>query len=125
MKSDDRARGIVARAFTFIEDVVYVGLGAMLALSAIMLLGGGAIAFVRQILAGTLAPAVIVLLDRLLLTLMVIELLYTVRCRSGSTRWFRSRSSLSALSPRPVAFSLLRRSSEALNIRIRWCFARR
>jgi hypothetical protein len=80
MKKDaDSTRGLVARAFTLIEDLVYVGLAALLAISAILLLGDGAVAFARQLSAGTIATAVIGLLDRLLLTLMIVELLYTVQ----------------------------------------------
>lgn len=78
-KEADGPRGIVARAFTWVEDIVYVGLGALLAASALLLLGGGAVTFARQIAAGTLAAGVIGLLDRLLLTLMIVELLYTVQ----------------------------------------------
>jgi hypothetical protein len=78
-KEADGPRGIVARAFTWVEDIVYVGLGALLAASALLLLGSGAVAFVRQVAAGTLAAGVIGLLDRLLLTLMIVELLYTVQ----------------------------------------------
>jgi len=72
-------RGIVARAFTMVEDIVYVGLGTLLAASALLLLGGGAVTFARQVAAGTLAAGVVGLLDRLLLTLMIVELLYTVQ----------------------------------------------
>lgn len=78
-KEPDGTRGLVARAFTWIEDIVYVGLGALLAIGALLLLGGGAVTFARQITSGTLTVAVIGLLDRLLLTLMVVELLYTVQ----------------------------------------------
>lgn len=79
MKPDKNTRGIVARAFTWVEDIVYVGLGLLLAISALLLLGSGAIAFARAVSDGQLAGAVISLLDRLLLTLMIVELLYTVQ----------------------------------------------
>lgn len=81
MKKDDAegTRGIVARALTSVEDIVYVGLGALLAVSALLLLGTGAVAFARQVSTGAIAPAVIGILDRLLLTLMIVELLYTVQ----------------------------------------------
>jgi phosphate-starvation-inducible protein E len=78
-KADKDTRGIVARAFTWVEDVVYVGLGLLLAISALLLLGSGAVAFARAVSDGQLAAAVISLLDRLLLTLMIVELLYTVQ----------------------------------------------
>jgi len=78
-KADKDTRGIVARAFTWVEDIVYVGLGLLLAISALLLLGSGAVAFARAVSDGQLASAVISLLDRLLLTLMIVELLYTVQ----------------------------------------------
>ena len=78
-KVDKDTRGIVARAFTWVEDIVYVGLGLLLAISALLLLGSGAVAFARAVSDGQLAAAVISLLDRLLLTLMIDELLYTVQ----------------------------------------------
>jgi uncharacterized membrane protein (DUF373 family) len=73
------ARGIVARAFSIIEDVVYVGMGLLLAFSAIALLVTGAIELFRLTTQGTSLQAVIGLLDRTLLVLMLVELLYTVR----------------------------------------------
>jgi hypothetical protein len=72
-------RGLLSQAFTWVEDAVYVGLGALLAFSAVLLLISGAIAFAHQLVAGPIAAAVIGLLDRLLLTLMIVELLYTVQ----------------------------------------------
>ena len=73
------ARAVVARGFTHIEDVVYVGLGVLLAGSAIVLLADGAILFVRTLLAGELPAHVIRLLDRILLILMIAEILYTLQ----------------------------------------------
>jgi hypothetical protein len=72
-------RGIVARGFTWIEDIVYVGLGALLAISAVLLLVSGAVTFAHQLVGGPMVVAVVGLLDRLLLTLMIVELLYTVQ----------------------------------------------
>jgi uncharacterized membrane protein (DUF373 family) len=72
-------RGWVAHAFTWVEDVVYVGLGALLALSALILLGSSAVTFARDLWHGTLPTATVGLLDRLLLTLMIVELLYTIQ----------------------------------------------
>jgi hypothetical protein len=75
----DGTRGFVARGFTLVEDVVYVGLGGLLAVSALLLLVGGVMSFAQQLVSGTIYVAVVNLLDRLLLTLMIIELLYTVQ----------------------------------------------
>ena len=78
-KEEEGTRKIVARVFTWVEDIVYVGLGTLLAASALLLLGGGAVTFIREVGGGTIAGAVIHVLDRLLLTLMIVELLYTVQ----------------------------------------------
>ena len=72
-------RGWVARVFTWIEDLVYIGLSVLLAAGAIGLLGHTATSFVRELLHGALPVAIVGLLDRLLLVLMVVELLYTVQ----------------------------------------------
>ena len=72
-------RTLVARAFTLLEDLVYVGLGILLAVGAIVLLGHAAVAFWRDLFHAALPTAVVGLLDRLLLVLMTIELLYTVQ----------------------------------------------
>ncbi len=72
-------RGWVARAFTLVEDVVYVGLGALLAVSALILLATSSVTFAHEVWQGTLPGAIIGLLDRLLLTLMIVELLYTIQ----------------------------------------------
>ena len=75
----DDTRGWVARVFSWIEDVVYIGLSVMLAASAVALLGHTGQAFVRELMGGALPVAIVSLLDRLLLVLMVVELLYTVQ----------------------------------------------
>ncbi|HWF87108.1 MAG TPA: phosphate-starvation-inducible PsiE family protein [Vicinamibacterales bacterium] len=72
-------RSIVARGFTMVEDVVYVGLGVLLSVSAIVLLGHTAISFSRELLHAALPDAIVGVLDRLLLVLMIVELLYTVQ----------------------------------------------
>jgi uncharacterized membrane protein (DUF373 family) len=72
-----RAREWVARGFTIAEDIVYVGLGLFLVSSALTLLVAGAIDFGKtgwQEKSGTIA-----LLDRILLILLIVELLYTVQ----------------------------------------------
>ena len=73
------ARDRVSRAFTLIEDVVYVGLGLLLAGAALVLLTSLAVGFWRGLAAGTLPGNVIVVLDQILLILMIVELLYTVQ----------------------------------------------
>jgi uncharacterized membrane protein (DUF373 family) len=73
------ARTIIARAFTLTEDVVYIGIGILLALSAAILLFNGAIGLWEATKQGAPLPGVINLLDRTLLVLMLVELLYTVQ----------------------------------------------
>jgi uncharacterized membrane protein (DUF373 family) len=72
-------RGLVARVFSLAEDAVYVGMGVLLAFSAAALLVTGAAALWNATLRGAPLEAVIGLLDRTLLVLMLVELLYTVR----------------------------------------------
>lgn len=73
------ARAGIARAFTFVEDVVYIGLGLLLAGTALVLLGTSAVAFARAVASGSFATSVNALLDRILLVLLIVELLYTVQ----------------------------------------------
>jgi uncharacterized membrane protein (DUF373 family) len=73
------ARAWIASAFTAIEDIVYVGLGLCLAGSALILLGVNAIHLVRSVVDGTFSTHIIALLDRIMLVLLVVELLYTVQ----------------------------------------------
>jgi uncharacterized membrane protein (DUF373 family) len=72
-------RAWVARAFTIIEDVVYIGLGVLLGGSSIVLLVSGMILFGKSLMTGTLSVNIVTLLDRILLILLFVELLYTVQ----------------------------------------------
>ncbi|MEP6922593.1 MAG: phosphate-starvation-inducible PsiE family protein [bacterium] len=67
------------RVFTVVEDVVYLGLGLLLAGSSLALLVSGLLSFVQTLIAGSLTANVVPLLDRILLILLVVELLYTVQ----------------------------------------------
>lgn len=69
----------VARAFTSVEDIVYLGLGVLLAGSALTLLLSGVINFGQHLFARTLTENVVPLLDRILLIVLIVELLYTVQ----------------------------------------------
>jgi uncharacterized membrane protein (DUF373 family) len=75
----DGTRGIIARAFSLVEDVVYIGIGVLLAVSAASLLVSGAVGLWEAVVSGTSLQGVIALLDRTLLVLMLVELLYTVQ----------------------------------------------
>lgn len=72
-------RTLIARAFSGIEDLVYIGLGVLLAASALALLVTSSIQFGRSIFSGDFADQIIPLLDRILLILLIVELLYTVQ----------------------------------------------
>lgn len=69
----------LARAFTHVEDAVYLGLGVLLAAGAVALLVTSGFGFVRSVLAGAFADHVIELLDQVLLIFMIVEILYTVQ----------------------------------------------
>jgi uncharacterized membrane protein (DUF373 family) len=73
------ARRIVSTAFARVQDVVYVALGALLALSAAALVVRGGIDLVQAVKAGVDGREIVTLLDRILLALMVVELLYTLQ----------------------------------------------
>jgi uncharacterized membrane protein (DUF373 family) len=73
------ARTVIARAFTLTEDVVYMAIGLLLASSAFVLLVNAAVALWQATTQGAPLPGVINLLDRTLLVLMLVELLYTVQ----------------------------------------------
>jgi uncharacterized membrane protein (DUF373 family) len=74
-----QVRDRIAGVFGRVEDVVYIGLGSLLAISAIVLLGWAVFGFVRQLAGGEVGEGVISLLDRLLLVMMIVEILYTVQ----------------------------------------------
>jgi uncharacterized membrane protein (DUF373 family) len=74
-----RLRELVAEQFGRAEDVVYVVLGLLLACTAGALLVNSAISLVRAIADGNALDGMVTLVDRMLLVLMVVELLYTVQ----------------------------------------------
>lgn len=73
------SRAWVSRVFMAVEDITYVGLGVLLAGSAFILLVTGLISFGQTLISGSLATNIVGLLDRILLILLVVELLYTVQ----------------------------------------------
>src|SRR5260370_17930709 len=72
------ARKAIVQAASLVEDIVYVGLGALLAISALSLLWSGLTSAVAALVARTVTAEIPSLLDQILLILLVIELLYTV-----------------------------------------------
>ena len=63
-------RDRVAKSFTLVEDVVYVGLGVMLAGAGVVLLVSLVVDFLRSLFGGRLPSGVIGVLDQVLLILM-------------------------------------------------------
>jgi uncharacterized membrane protein (DUF373 family) len=78
-KHQESARTWVAKAFTWVEDAVYIGLGVLLAGCALTLLASGVLTFWQHLLAGSLSENIVQLLDRLLLILLIVEVMYTVQ----------------------------------------------
>jgi uncharacterized membrane protein (DUF373 family) len=81
--SRPEARTWIARGFTLVEDVVYIGLGLLLAGIVLTLLVTGFISFGQTLmdesLSTNISKAIVELLDRILLILLLVELLYTVQ----------------------------------------------
>jgi len=72
-------RESIVQAFVRVEDAVYAGLGTLLAAIALVLLVAEAVAFARGLVGGTLPDHAVELVDRILLILMIVELLYSVQ----------------------------------------------
>ena len=64
---------------SWVEDIVYLGLGLLLAGSSVALLVSGMISFGQNLMARSLTTNIVSMLDRILLILLVVELLYTVQ----------------------------------------------
>jgi uncharacterized membrane protein (DUF373 family) len=69
----------IAKVFTGVEDVVYITLGLLLAAVLVSLLVDTAVVFARALATGLSGLNFIPVLDRALLVLMVVEILYTVQ----------------------------------------------
>ena len=78
-RTETGARRAVSGAFSRVQDVVYVALGVLLAVTAGIVLVQGAVELWRSATTGVDVRAVVSVLDRILLALMVVELLYTVQ----------------------------------------------
>ncbi len=77
--AESRTRVWIARGFSGVEDLVYIGLGLLLAGSAIVLLVSTFMNFGTSLMSGQITSNIIRLLDQILLILLVVELLYTVQ----------------------------------------------
>lgn len=77
--ASQETRGVVTTAFTWLEDFVYVALGVLLSVSAVALLVHSGIDLAKAVLGGLDVRAIVTLVDRILLALMIVELLYTLK----------------------------------------------
>lgn len=73
------ARKWIARVFSIVEDAVYVALGLLLSACVVVLILDGVVGFVEHYRSVTVFANTVILLDRILLILLVVELLYTVQ----------------------------------------------
>lgn len=79
-KEAQPVRAQIVRALSFVEDAVYCGLGALLAVYALTLLVRGVFSMVHLATGQASGPhAFVEMLDQMLLILLVVELLYTVQ----------------------------------------------
>jgi uncharacterized membrane protein (DUF373 family) len=69
----------IAASFSLIEDIIYVGLGLLLAGVATALLITEITYFIQYVYAGVLSENIVMLLDRVLLIIIFVEVLYTVQ----------------------------------------------
>jgi uncharacterized membrane protein (DUF373 family) len=81
-----RIGALAGRVFLRLEIYVYIVLGALLALAALIGLASTAVALWAAVLEHGDADSLVVTIDRLLFVLMVVEILHTVRVsfRSGT-----------------------------------------
>lgn len=78
-ESSRRFKRYFAASLDLVEDVVYIGLGLLLAATAVWLLVSSMGTFVQEMWNHTLSSQLIGLLDQILLVLLILELLYTVQ----------------------------------------------
>jgi uncharacterized membrane protein (DUF373 family) len=69
----------IAASFSLIEDIIYIGLGILLAGVAMALLITEITYFIQYIYAEVLSENIVMLLDRVLLIIIFVEVLYTVQ----------------------------------------------
>jgi len=76
----DRTRTVITRVFRLSEDVIFVGLGVLLAGTALYMLVASTLKFGGHLFELSLnGEAVVQLIEQLLLVLLVVEILYTVQ----------------------------------------------
>jgi uncharacterized membrane protein (DUF373 family) len=78
-RHSDRLKEWITLWFSRAEDIIYVGLGLLLVVIAFSLLITEVVYFAQYVSSGTLADNVVFLLDRILLIIIFVEVLYTVQ----------------------------------------------
>jgi uncharacterized membrane protein (DUF373 family) len=78
-KTRTELREWISSGFTGVEDVAYVGLGLVLAVSALVLLVIVALSVGQAVISANLSEKIVGLLDQSLLILMIVEILYTLQ----------------------------------------------
>ena len=78
-KTKTELREWISSCFTRVEDVAYVGLSLILAVSALVVLVIVALSLGQAIMSANLPEKIVRLLDQCLLILMIVEILYTVQ----------------------------------------------
>jgi uncharacterized membrane protein (DUF373 family) len=78
-KAPTPARAGIARAYTIVEDVVYIGLGVLLAGLVVSLLVATFASFGHSVATWSIVSGMARLLDQILVVLLLVELLYTVQ----------------------------------------------
>lgn len=72
-------RKVVLQGLGLVEDLVYSGLGILLAVAALALMAVAFKSLVAMLFTGLLSGSIVDILDQILLILLIIELLYTVQ----------------------------------------------
>lgn len=72
-------RDWISRGYTWVEDLVYVGLSVLLSLTVLALLATAFAGFGKSLVTWSVGAGIIGLLDQILLILLLVELLYTVQ----------------------------------------------
>jgi len=76
----ERSRDFITSTFRLLEDVIFVGLGVLLAGTALYLLGAASLTFGQHVYNLSLnTDSTVKLIEQLLFVLLVVEILYTVQ----------------------------------------------
>lgn len=78
-KTGKDLRERISSVFTRVEDITYVGLAVLLAVSGLSLLIAAAWSLIEGLLSGSVRDLIVHVLDQILLVLMIVEILSTVQ----------------------------------------------